>query len=247
MLGCLCTEHTIFEVTCAHECLPAPFSVKVILYTWLFLQWFYFTWISRVRPHKNFHFNIWLSIVMKTSQNRKIKPLRIPQPSPKSQKYMYAKYLSYTVNTISQNHEGATECAQQVNYLWFTGNCFQNSTIWLSTDDTYLQQRTNLVLRTNVQMFCTLYTNLYNCLYLCNYRNIAFCSHFKWNKVEIISVCNTTTVFSTSIHSFRFNIFLFLATNTFLLLLFKYIILFSFLRQYIVLIRFDHFLLASRQ
>ena len=33
---------------------------------------------------------------MKTSQNRQIKPSRICRPSPKSRKYLYAKYMAYT-------------------------------------------------------------------------------------------------------------------------------------------------------
>ena len=47
---------------------------------------------------ENFHFNIWLFIVMKTSENRKIKPSQISPPIPKSRKYLYAKYMAYTVN-----------------------------------------------------------------------------------------------------------------------------------------------------
>ena len=34
---------------------------------------------------------------MKTSQSHEIKPSRINQPSPKSRKYLYAKYMAYTV------------------------------------------------------------------------------------------------------------------------------------------------------
>ena len=56
-----------------------------------------FSRISRVSPRENFQFNIWLFIVMKASQNRKIKPSQINQPSPKSQKYLYTKYMAYTV------------------------------------------------------------------------------------------------------------------------------------------------------
>ena len=48
--------------------------------------------------HKIVNFNAWLFIVMKTSQNREIKPSRICRPSPKSRKYLYAKYMAYTVS-----------------------------------------------------------------------------------------------------------------------------------------------------
>ena len=34
-------------------------------------------------------------IATKTSQNHKIKSSQIPQPSPKSQKYLYVKYMVY--------------------------------------------------------------------------------------------------------------------------------------------------------
>ena len=34
---------------------------------------------------------------MKTSKNREIKPSRISAPSPKPQKYLYAKIMAYTV------------------------------------------------------------------------------------------------------------------------------------------------------
>ena len=53
--------------------------------------------ILRVRPRENFHFSLCLFIVMKTSENREIKPLRISAPSPKSWKYLYVKIMAYTV------------------------------------------------------------------------------------------------------------------------------------------------------
>ena len=53
--------------------------------------------ISRVRPRENFHFNLCLFKVMKTSEYREIKPLQISKPSPKPQKYLYAKTMAYTV------------------------------------------------------------------------------------------------------------------------------------------------------
>ena len=34
---------------------------------------------------------------MKTYKTRKIKPTRIPQPSLKSRKYLFAKHMAYTV------------------------------------------------------------------------------------------------------------------------------------------------------
>ena len=37
---------------------------------------------------------------MKTSENREIKLSRISTPSPKSQKYLYAKIMAYTVTCI---------------------------------------------------------------------------------------------------------------------------------------------------
>ena len=33
--------------------------------------------------------------------NREIKPSRIPQPSPNSRKYLYAKYIAYTVYVLN--------------------------------------------------------------------------------------------------------------------------------------------------
>ena len=67
---------------------PAPVSIKlsgeISLPPWiLFIQTtvyvvifgvVLFSRISRVDPRDNFHLNIWLLIVMKTSQNREIKP-----------------------------------------------------------------------------------------------------------------------------------------------------------------------------
>ena len=65
---------------------------NILLYTWLFL------WISRVSPRETFHFNMWLFIVMKTIKKKNwIKPSQISPPSPKSRKYLYAKYMAYTV------------------------------------------------------------------------------------------------------------------------------------------------------
>ena len=52
--------------------------------------------ISRVSPREHFHFNMSI-IVMKTSTNRKIKLSWISPLSPKSQKYLCAKYIAYTV------------------------------------------------------------------------------------------------------------------------------------------------------
>ena len=56
-----------------------------------------FSQISRVRPRKNFHFNLCLFIVTKTSENGEINPSQISAPSPKSRKYLYAKMMAYTV------------------------------------------------------------------------------------------------------------------------------------------------------
>ena len=39
---------------------------------------------------------------MKTSENCEIKPSRISEPSPKPQKYLYAKIMAYTLFIISQ-------------------------------------------------------------------------------------------------------------------------------------------------
>ena len=71
---------------------------KRVLYMWLF-SWCFISRISRVRPRENFHFNISLFIVMKTSE---IKPLQISPPSPKLRKYLYAKYtcMAYTVSIL---------------------------------------------------------------------------------------------------------------------------------------------------
>ena len=52
-----------------------------------------FSRILRVNPRKNFHLNIWLFIVLKEN----IKPSWISPPSPKSWKYLYVKYMVYTV------------------------------------------------------------------------------------------------------------------------------------------------------
>ena len=60
-----------------------------------------FSRISWVRPRENFHFNLCLFIVMKTSENREIKPSRISEPSPKLWKYLYAKIMAYTVSPKS--------------------------------------------------------------------------------------------------------------------------------------------------
>ena len=49
---------------------------------------------SQVSPRENFHCNMWLFKVMKTPQNREIKPSPISPPSPKSRKYLYAKYIA---------------------------------------------------------------------------------------------------------------------------------------------------------
>ena len=51
----------------------------------------------RVRPCKNFHFNLCLFIVTKTPQNHKIKPLRISEPSPKPQKCLRENYGVYSL------------------------------------------------------------------------------------------------------------------------------------------------------
>ena len=54
-----------------------------------------FSQISRVSPRENFHFNIWLFIVMETAQKSQIKPSRISPPCPKSRKHLYAEYMAY--------------------------------------------------------------------------------------------------------------------------------------------------------
>ena len=65
-----------------------------------------FSQISRVRPCKNFHFNLCPFIAMKTSENHEIKPLRISAPSPKSQKI-----------SVRENY-GVYSCRSCINEEW---------------------------------------------------------------------------------------------------------------------------------
>ena len=65
-----------------------------------------FSQISRFSPRENFHFNTWLFIVMKISQNREIKPSRIPQPSPKIAKISVREiYGVYSIRNGSMANE----------------------------------------------------------------------------------------------------------------------------------------------
>ena len=64
-----------------------------------------FSRISRVRPREHFHFNICLFIVMKTSTNRETKISRISPISPKSRKYLCAKYMAYVDAYQQQSSE----------------------------------------------------------------------------------------------------------------------------------------------
>ena len=84
-------------------CLSWAITVYVVIFAVVL-----FSRISRVRPHKHFHFNICIFIVMKTSTNREIKLSRISPLSQKSLKYLCAKYLAYTVSYTLPNRNTKT-------------------------------------------------------------------------------------------------------------------------------------------
>ena len=58
-----------------------------------------FSQISRVSPRKTFHFDIYVAIYSNENITNiaKITLLQISPPSPKSRKYLYAKYMAHTV------------------------------------------------------------------------------------------------------------------------------------------------------
>ena len=76
-----------------------------------------FSGISRVRPHKNVHFNLCLLRVMKTSENRESKPSRISEPSPKPRKYLYAKIMAYTVCTWMNSSQTGSSIDRQYTHM----------------------------------------------------------------------------------------------------------------------------------
>ena len=68
-----------------------------VLHKLLFSRGLYFRKFRESEPRKNCHYNLCLFIECKHEQNCQIKPSRISVPSPKSQKYLYAKIMPYTV------------------------------------------------------------------------------------------------------------------------------------------------------